>query len=195
VSVRHPSRKIARVHGPCSGNRSKPRKSPNNRQDARTNKHQRRTVAHRKTRNTEPLYQQTGKKDPAILPVAQKMRKIRVDRGSPQRIRRPKKDSLDSTNLGGAQGTRAHVPLHSGTQQRSQHDARRRARGRRQSPEHTKANLLPKYAPHKVSATVPALPETRVRHHHDLKESITLLRRALHHDREQRTTRRHPQQP
>src|SRR3954470_6926180 len=57
------------------------------------------------------------------------------------------------------------------------------------------ANLLPEHAPHKVPTTLSALLETPVRHHHDLKESIALLRRALHHDREQRTTRGHPQQP
>src|SRR3954463_14590122 len=98
-----------------------------------------------------------------------------MDRGSPQRSHRPKNDPLDTTNLGGAQGTRTLVPLHSGTQQRSQHGARRRAHGRKQSPEHTKANLLPKHAPHKVSATVPALPEAHISHHHDFKESNTLL--------------------
>src|SRR3954471_21835659 len=178
MCVRHPSRKTARVHGFCPRNRSKPRKGPSNLQDARTNKHQRRTSAHRKTRSTEPLHQQAGRKDPAILPAAQKRRKIRMDRGSPQRTRRSKKDPLDTTNLGGAQGTRTPVPLHSGTQQRNQHDARCRTHGRRQSPEHTKANLLPKNAPHKVLATVPALPEARIRHHHDFKESNTLLRRA-----------------
>src|SRR3954468_9728504 len=48
-----------------------------------------------------------------------------MDQGSTQNIRGPKKDPLDTINLGGAQGTRTPVPLHSSTQQRSQHDARR----------------------------------------------------------------------
>src|SRR4051812_23120967 len=102
MRVRRPSRKTARVYGFRPRNRSKPRKGPSNRQDARTNKHQRRTTAYRKTRNTEPLHQQAGRKDLTILPAAQKRRKIRVDRGSPQRIRRPKEDPLDANNLGGA---------------------------------------------------------------------------------------------
>src|SRR4051812_4952578 len=84
-----PAGKLLRVHGLCPRNRSEPRKCPSNCQDARANRYQRRATAHWKTRSTEPLHQQAGRKDLTILPATQERRKIRVDQGSPHRIRRP----------------------------------------------------------------------------------------------------------
>ena len=102
VRVRRPSRKTTRVHGLCPRNRSKPRKGPSNRQDAKANQHQRRATAHRKTRSIEPFHQQARRKDLTVLQTAEKRRKIRVDRGSQQCIHRPEENPLYATNLGGA---------------------------------------------------------------------------------------------
>ena len=116
VRVWRPSQKITQVHGFCPRNRSKSRKGPSNRQDARANQHQRCAAAHRKTDSTEPFHQQAGRKDLTILPATQERRKIRVDLGSPQRIHRPQDNALDSTNLGGAQRAGETLPLHSSAQ-------------------------------------------------------------------------------
>ena len=118
-----------------------------------------------------------------------------MDRRSPQSIRGPEEDTLDPTNPGGTQRTRKVVPLRGSMLQRRKHSTRRRVQIRRQGLEHTEADLLPQHAPDKISAAVPALPEAPARHHHDLKKSITLLRRTSYHNREQCTTRGHPQKP
>src|ERR1041385_4798931 len=195
VRIRRPSREVSRVHGLRSRNRSEPRESSSNRQDAGANRHQRRTAAHRKTRSLESFHQQIGRAHTAILPDAQKRGEIRVDRRSPQSIRGPEEDTLDPTNLGGTQRTRKVVPLSGSTQQRGKHNTRRRAHRRRQGPEHTKADLLPQHALDKIPAAVPALPEATTGPHHDLKKGVALLRRTSYHNREQCTTRGHPQQP
>src|SRR4051812_23026236 len=49
-------------------------------------------AAHWKSRSPESLHQQIGRAYTAILPAAQKRRKIRVDRRSPQSIRGPEED-------------------------------------------------------------------------------------------------------
>src|SRR4051812_48315043 len=59
MRIRRTGRKAARVHGLCLRNRSKPRKSSSYRKDTRTNRHQRRATAHRKTRSPESFHQQT----------------------------------------------------------------------------------------------------------------------------------------
>src|SRR3954464_1675396 len=195
MRIRGTIQEAARVHGLCPRNRSKHRESSSHRKDAGTNRYQRRATDHWKARSPESFHQQIGRTHAAILPAAQKRREIRVDRGSPQGIRGPEEDTLNTTNTGGAQRRRKIVPLCGSTQQCGEHSARRRTKRRGQNPEHTKANLLPQHAPDQVPATIPTLPEATSGHHHDFKESIALLRRAPHHNREQCTTRRHPQQP
>src|ERR1041385_7924386 len=116
MCVWRPSRKTSRIHGLCPRNRSKPGKGPSNRQDAKENQHQRNTTAHRKARSTEPLHRQVGRKNFAILQTVEKGKKIRMDRGSKQRIRGLKEDPLDPTNLGGAYRKGKVVSLHSSTQ-------------------------------------------------------------------------------
>src|SRR3954467_7567656 len=126
--IRRTSRKAARVHGLCPRNRSKPQKSSSYRKDARTNRHQRRAVAHRKTRSPESFHHQTRRTHATLLPVAQEGREIRVDRRSPRGIHGPEENTLNTTNTGGAQGRREAIPLRGSTEQRAEHGARGRAK-------------------------------------------------------------------
>src|SRR4051812_14207729 len=77
MCVRRPSRKTTRVHGLCPRNRSKPRKGPSNRQDAKANQHQRSTPAHRKARSIGPLHQQIRRKDLTVLQIDEKGEKFK----------------------------------------------------------------------------------------------------------------------